>query len=547
MESHDPFLNHWADQAAAKTLAAHPGSGRITVAAGITPSGVVHVGNFREVMTVDLVARALRDRGADVRFIYSWDDFDVFRKVPQGRAQQDMLKDNLGRSIADVPGSVRQDRQLRVAPHRPVRGEPRAARHRPGVHPPVASLPRRRLRRGHPQGAEHTAKIREISNRARGEATAASLVGRLAAARTGFCDACGRDKLDFGWDGRLDRRRALPQLQARRRRRPAQGRQFQAAVARRLADALGPRGRLLRARRQGPQHRRRQLRHREGHRGRGLRLEPRPSTSATTSCASRAGRQDLEQQGRRGDRRRLFRDLRARGAALDLRQSYARTPSSRSRFDLDVIKLYEDYDRLHRVAYGLDEAKDESRRLAAQRALQLASVDHRRIHNGDKQPFVPGFRHLSTILQIHEGDLDGTVQHYVAAGLVTDDRERAHCRERARCVRNWLKDFAPEEFRYTIRGAAKVRPLSADEATCLTRLTTILRERPDVDEDGLVPTMKSLCEGTALDNKAFLPVVYDLLIDRDKGPKLTTLVTTMGTQRALALLTPSLDALAFHS
>ena len=24
MESHDPYLNHWADQAAAKTLAAHP-------------------------------------------------------------------------------------------------------------------------------------------------------------------------------------------------------------------------------------------------------------------------------------------------------------------------------------------------------------------------------------------------------------------------------------------------------------------------------------------------------------------------------------------
>jgi hypothetical protein len=143
MESHDPFLNHWADQAAAKTLAAHPGGGRITVAAGITPSGVVHVGNFREVMTVDLVARALRDRGADVRFIYSWDDFDVFRKVPQGCRS---------RSCCTAPRPqhrrrarpVRRARQLRVAPHRRVRGQPAAARHRPGVHPPVASLPRRR-------------------------------------------------------------------------------------------------------------------------------------------------------------------------------------------------------------------------------------------------------------------------------------------------------------------------------------------------------------------------------------------------------------------
>ena len=66
MESNDPYLNHWADQAAAKTLAAHPNAQVITVAAGITPSGVVHVGNFREVMTVDLVARALRDRGGPV-------------------------------------------------------------------------------------------------------------------------------------------------------------------------------------------------------------------------------------------------------------------------------------------------------------------------------------------------------------------------------------------------------------------------------------------------------------------------------------------------
>ena len=103
MESHDPYLNHWADQAAARTLAAHPDAQVITVAAGITPSGVVHVGNFREVMTVDLVARALRDRGAAVRFIYSWDDFDVFRKVPGGMPKPELLAMHLGRSIVDVP------------------------------------------------------------------------------------------------------------------------------------------------------------------------------------------------------------------------------------------------------------------------------------------------------------------------------------------------------------------------------------------------------------------------------------------------------------
>ena len=546
MESHDPFLNHWADQAAAKTLAAHPGGGRITVAAGITPSGVVHVGNFREVMTVDLVARALRDRGAEVRFIYSWDDFDVFRKVPQGMPQPDMLKDNLGRSIADVPDPYGKTDSY--ASHNIAEFE--ESLEPLGIAPEFIRQSRRYRAGAYAEGIrkalQHTTKIREILNRARGEATATSLVKDDWLPLYGFCDACGRDKLDFTvkdeWTVGVH----------------CHSCKHDADVDLRKGGNL-----KLPWRVDWPM--------RWAHEG--VCFEPGGKDHSTAggsydtakdivrevydwSPPEYVGYDFVRVKGRAGKISSSKGDVVTVGDCLKIYEpevlrwifvSYKPNTEFQISFDLDVIKIYEDYDRLRRVAYGLDEAKDESRRLAAQRALQLASVDHRRIHHGDKMPFVPGFRHLSTILQIHEGDLDGTVQHYVAAGLVTDDGERAHCRERARCVRNWLKDFAPEEFRYTIRGAAKIRPLSADEATALTRLTTILRERPDIDEDGLVPTMKSLCEGIALDNKAFLPVVYDLLIDRDKGPKLTTLVTTMGTQRALALLTPSLDALALHS
>jgi lysyl-tRNA synthetase class 1 len=210
-------------------------------------------------------------------------------------------------------------------------------------------------------------------------------------------------------------------------------------------------------------------------------------------------------------------------------------------FDLDAITLYEAYDRVRRVAYGLEETKDEQKRLVAQRALDLSSVTPHRILPGEAMPFIPGFRHLSMILQIFEGDLERTVLHYVTSGQITTDAERERCHQRALCVRNWIEKFAPGDFRYTIRGTAKTRTLSADEATCLGRLVATLRANPDIDEDGLVPTMKALTEGTTLDNKSFLPVVYDLLIDRDKGPKLTTLVTVMGTRRALELLAPSLE------
>ncbi|HCO48936.1 MAG TPA: lysine--tRNA ligase, partial [Spirochaetaceae bacterium] len=78
---------HWADQTAEKIIAEWGDKEMYTCASGITPSGTVHVGNFREMISVELVVRALRARGKKVRFIYSWDDYDVFRKVPLNMPQ----------------------------------------------------------------------------------------------------------------------------------------------------------------------------------------------------------------------------------------------------------------------------------------------------------------------------------------------------------------------------------------------------------------------------------------------------------------------------
>ncbi|RLF39595.1 MAG: lysine--tRNA ligase [Thermoplasmata archaeon] len=51
------------------------------IATGITPSGPIHIGNMREVLTADAVYRAAKDLGIKARFIYIADDFDPLRKV----------------------------------------------------------------------------------------------------------------------------------------------------------------------------------------------------------------------------------------------------------------------------------------------------------------------------------------------------------------------------------------------------------------------------------------------------------------------------------
>ena len=93
---------YWADQIAENLIKSRKRKS-FTVASGITPSGTIHFGNFREIITTDIVARALKDAGAKVRFIYSWDDYDRFRKVPANMPKKNILKKNLGKPVIQVP------------------------------------------------------------------------------------------------------------------------------------------------------------------------------------------------------------------------------------------------------------------------------------------------------------------------------------------------------------------------------------------------------------------------------------------------------------
>jgi len=78
MTRDDATPSHWADEAADAAIA----SGRpVVVSSGISPSGEIHIGNMREVLTADAVFRAVGDRGTPSSFNYVCDNFDPLRRV----------------------------------------------------------------------------------------------------------------------------------------------------------------------------------------------------------------------------------------------------------------------------------------------------------------------------------------------------------------------------------------------------------------------------------------------------------------------------------
>lgn len=97
---------HWGAAIAQEVIKAFPNQECYTCAAGISPSGTVHFGNFRDVITSYAVARGLRDLGVKARVLFSWDDYDSFRKVPSNVPAS--FDAHLGKPLTEVPSPAEE-------------------------------------------------------------------------------------------------------------------------------------------------------------------------------------------------------------------------------------------------------------------------------------------------------------------------------------------------------------------------------------------------------------------------------------------------------
>jgi lysyl-tRNA synthetase, class I len=92
---------HWSEKIARRVTEEFPRERCYTCASGISPSGVVHAGNFRDLITSEAVFRSLENLGMNARLLLSLDDFDRLRKVPQGIPES--FSKYLGMPLSDIP------------------------------------------------------------------------------------------------------------------------------------------------------------------------------------------------------------------------------------------------------------------------------------------------------------------------------------------------------------------------------------------------------------------------------------------------------------
>jgi lysyl-tRNA synthetase class 1 len=195
-------------------------------------------------------------------------------------------------------------------------------------------------------------------------------------------------------------------------------------------------------------------------------------------------------------------------------------------FDVDVVKVYEDFDTCERIAFGKQEASEKEKG-KQRRIYELSCVGS----VPKEMPIQPGFRHLTMMLQIFGGDMKKVIAHF--APKTADDKKRVQ--QRALCAKNWLDNYAPDDFKFSVQ--LKVPAgllLSAGQKKALHLVAVKLCEKK-WEAAELHNEIYEICKTAGIEPSAFFLAAYGVLINKQKGPRLAGFIIEVGQEKVAGL------------
>ncbi len=487
---------YWADQIADQIIKRNPRKKQYVCASRITPSGTIHIGNFREVITSELVLRALKDKGKKANFIFSWDDYDRFRKVPANVPKS--YEKYLGMPISDIPSPFEKNKSY--AEH--FEQEFKKSLKKVGVNPKFVrySIMTKKCKYAKliKKIIEKRKEIMQILNKYRKEALKKDWMPLVI-----YCEKCKKDstkilgikgyiieyKCDCGHKEKIDFRKKginVPWRINWPMRWKYEGVDFEPGGI----DHSVHGGSFTTAKEIAKQV---------------FDYEP-PIYVFYDWVRIKGGGEFSSSSG----------DVLTIDAVEEvyepeiLRYVFVGTKPKTGfqiSFDNDVIKIYEDYDKLESKYY------DKKANPKEKRIYELSQVGKVK----KKRPEKTGFRHLITLVQT------GKTQEL-----------NSESKKRAEKVKNWLEKYAEEDMRFEVQTKIHIK-LTKKEKQILLALRDILKKKKYTEEK-LFQEFYNLCKNKDASNTEFFNAAYRVIINKHRGPRLASLILLVGQDKIIKLL-----------
>ena len=507
---------HWADNSAKRVIEAFPDKEVYTVASGITPSGIIHVGHFRELITSELVRRALEDKGYKTKFIYSWDSYDAFRKVPSN------LPENYSQYLrlpdASVPDEFgchesfahhfMKTAEKSFAPFNfPIEYQYQHELQTSGIYAD-----------GIKKYLNKVPQIKELINKFRTEDRQLAddwLPVELYSEKTGkdtttitnydgeygFTYKCN----ETGFENTIDIRKTAIVKLSWRLDWPMRWAYYGVCFEPGGKDHSTPGGSFDTSKDT--------IRLVSG-------VEPPVYTAYEFVRMKGFGGKISSSKGNGatvGDVLQIYTPEIIMFIFTGTRPNAEFSIS----FDVDVIKVYEDFDKLERFYYGLTEEKNPKKSANMKRIYELSMVSDKDGNRAvqKEMPVQPSFRHLTTIAQSCSFDIDKIISSF--GDEIKTDFDRARVIDRVTCVKHWLSMYAPEDMKFSINKIVSsdfIASMSANEKAAVKDVAACLMNFDD--GRALMGEFKNIIEKHSLVPMDFFKLMYNLIISKDKGPKL---------------------------
>ncbi|MBO0812583.1 MAG: lysine--tRNA ligase [Microlunatus sp.] len=525
----------------------------VTCASGISPSGPIHLGNLREVLTVHFVVEEIRRRGVRVRHLHSWDDYDRFRKVPAGVDAS--WNEHIGRPLSAVPDPTGEFANWAERYKAPLRAALRelgcelvevsqTELYRAGSYrTQIQTAIRRRSDIESIMSPYRRKKSAAAGEAAEHEPSHGSSEDLTRFPYKPYCRGCGRDTVTLTWydDATADLAYNCDVC----------GDSY-------LTNVATQDGGKLAWKVDWPMR----------WAFEGVHFEPAGNDHASPGSSYTVGKEIAatifgaaapafvgyafvgvqgmpKMSSSKGGVPTASEALRVLEAPI-LRWLYVRRqPKQAFTVDLgqEVLRLYDEWDALTR------KARTSTKRDVAVLAWERASATT----TGGALPtpaVVVPFRTLSSVADVTAGSADlisAAVARIGHRHRVVDDLE-----PRLSKAMTWVSEYVPENDRSTVRttpDTARLAGLCEVERQWLGELLGGLPESFDGENvTALIYGVPKLCRGLALDavpneevradQKAFFGLLYELLVAADHGPRLPTLFAALGPERIRTLLTP---------
>lgn len=200
----------------------------------------------------------------------------------------------------------------------------------------------------------------------------------------------------------------------------------------------------------------------------------------------------------------------------------------------DLPKLYDDHDRHESLYFGKSKVENVKESSHMKRLYSISQFDVPRT-----MPTSLPFDFAVTIAQIvPEKDfltkgieiLTGT--GHLKGSVSTNDKK--FIKERLLLAKNWAGSYAPERYKFEIQDKPGAK-VEGRMKSAVSRFAKVLSGK-DLNESEIVNLCFTLSKDNAIETRAFFKTMYNIIINKDFGPRLAPFIISIGQKKVARLL-----------